>query len=107
MAKLTWAPSAITDIKSIAEFISRDSMKAAANQVERFFEKAAILEKHPSIGRPTPEIGNDKYREILCGRYRIIYKVESDDHLYVLTVHHQSRLLKNNPVINQRLKKRK
>jgi len=107
MAKLIWAPSAIADIKSIAEFISKDSVKAASNQIERFFEKAAILEKFPTLGKTTPEIGNEKYREILSGRYRIIYKIESEELIYILTVHHQSRLLQNNPIIKQSLKKGK
>jgi plasmid stabilization system protein ParE len=107
MAKLTWAPTAIGDIKSIAAFIGRDSIKAASNQVQRFFEKASILEKHPSIGKPTPEIGDDRYREIHCGRYRIIYKISSADDVYILTIHHQSRLLDSNPVMKSRLKKRR
>ena len=107
MAKLIWAPSAIADIKSIASFIGRDSLKAASNQVQRFFEKTAILEQHPTIGKPTPEIGDENYREILCGRYRIIYKIKTPEEVYILTVHHQSRLIKNNPALKTRLKRKK
>jgi addiction module RelE/StbE family toxin len=105
MAEITWAPSALKDIKSIAEYIERDSLQAACNMVELFFEKATILEKYPLLGKPVPELKVKYLREILVSRYRIIYEVYSEDEVYILSVHHQSRLLKNNPTFKRRMRK--
>ena len=105
MAEIIWAPSAIKDIAAIAEFISNDSVWAAENMVALFFDKAAILERYPLIGKPVPEIKVNYLREILVSRYRIIYEVISENELHILSVHHQSRLLKNNPTFKKRIRK--
>jgi len=107
MVQVTWAPSAVTDINNIAEYISKDSLQSAYAQVELFFEKAAVLEKYPLYGKKVPELEDENFREILTGRYRIIYEVLSLHEVGIGTVHHQSRLLKNNPVIRKVVKRRK
>ncbi|MEO5946472.1 MAG: type II toxin-antitoxin system RelE/ParE family toxin [Chitinophagaceae bacterium] len=104
MAELIWAPSAIKDIYSIAEYISKDSIQAAENIVELFFDKALVLVNHPAYGKPVPELLNSSFREILVSRYRIIYEQIEDNNINIITVHHQSRLLKNNPVLKKKLK---
>ena len=107
MAELIWSPTAIKDIQNIAEYIGKDSLIAASNMVERFFEKAEILTKYPTIGTPTPELKDNNYRQILCSRYRIIYKFVSESEVHILTIHHQARLLENNPVFKKKLRKTK
>jgi len=76
-------------------------------QVELFFEKVTILEKYPLYGKKVPELDDDNFREILIGRYRIIYEVLSLDEIGIVTVHHQSRLLKNNKVMRKIVRHRK
>lgn len=105
MVKIIWAPSSLKDINAIAYFIALDSEKAAFNMVELFFEKAKILERYPLFGKPVRETKNPFLREILVGRYRIIYEVFSEEEVNILTIHHQSRLLKNNPGFKSRLRK--
>lgn len=107
MAEIIWAPSAINDIDSIAEYIGKDSILAAANMVERFFERVEILTEFPTIGRPVPELNDATYRQVLCGYYRIIYKLATKNEIHILTVHHQARLLKNNVVFKKRLRKKR
>jgi toxin ParE1/3/4 len=104
MVKIIWAPASRRDIESIAKFIALDSEKAACNMVELFFEKAKILERYPLYGKPVRETKSPFLREILVSRYRIIYEVFSEDEVNILTIHHQSRLLKNNPVFRKRLR---
>ncbi len=65
---------------------------------------AEALETYPYRGRIVPEIGLSTIRQLLCGHYRIIYEVLKENKIGVLTVHHQSRLLKNNPVMKRRLR---
>jgi len=107
MVKVTWAPSAVSDINNIAEYIAKDSLQSAYAQVELFFETAIVLEKYPMYVKKVPELNNERFREILVGRYRIIYEVLSQTEIGIVTVHHQSRLLKNNKVIRKVLRRRK
>jgi toxin ParE1/3/4 len=104
MVKLIWSPSSLRDIEAIAMYIAADSEKAAKNMVELFFEKAKILERYPLFGKQVKETRSPFLREILVSRYRIIYEVFSNEEVNILTIHHQSRLLKNNPVFRKRLK---
>ena len=105
MAQIIWAPSSLKDIAAIAEYIAADSVKAAKNMVELFFEKAKNLERYPLIGKSVPEIKEKYLKEILVNRYRIIYEVFLEDEVHILAIHHQSRLLKNNPTFKKRLRK--
>ena len=104
MAQLVWAPSALKDIDAIAAYIAKDSIQAAMNIVELFFDKAEVLTKYPEFGKPVPEVNNPLFREILVSRYRIIYELVNSKSINIITVHHQSRLLKNNPVFKKKLK---
>ena len=104
MAQLIWAPSALKDIDTIATYIAKDSIQAADNIVELFFEKAEVLSKHPGFGKPVPEINDPAFREILVSRYRIIYELAGKKSINIISVHHQSRLLKNNPTFKKKLK---
>ena len=104
MAQLIWAPSALKDINTIATYIAKDSIQAAENIVELFFDKAEVLVKHPGFGKPIPEINYPVFRAILVSRYRIIYEIADNKTINIITVHHQSRLLKNNSVFKKKLK---
>lgn len=95
MAEIVWTETALTDIDSIAEYISKDSFYYASKFVEKIFVAAKKLEKFPEIGKVVPELLKFPYREILFQRYRIIYRIYQDK-VYIITVHHSSRLLSNN-----------
>lgn len=101
MAEIRWADQAIDDIENIAEYISKDSLTFARIQTERFFEKAKILESQPLIGRIVPELNDPSTRELVMGNYRIIYYMDSNDIVTILTVHHSQRLLTNNPAFEK------
>jgi toxin ParE1/3/4 len=107
MAEIVWSPRAIKDIDEIANYISKDSLQYAQTQTKLFFSTAETLEKYPYRGRVVPELGIATIRQLLCGHYRIIYKVFTKDKIGILTVHHQARLLKNNPAMRIRLRKRR
>jgi plasmid stabilization system protein ParE len=106
MAEIVWSPRAIKDIDEIATYIAKDSLQYAEAQTRLFFSTVEVLERYPYRGRVVPELGADNIRQLLCGHYRIIYEVFSEDEIGILTVHHQARLLKNNPAITRRLRKR-
>ncbi|MBI5243557.1 MAG: type II toxin-antitoxin system RelE/ParE family toxin [Elusimicrobia bacterium] len=90
MGKVTWAPSAIDDINWIAEYVARDSAEQAALLVARLFEATDRLQEFPLSGRAIPEIGNQSCREVICGAYRIMYRLEGEN-IWITGVVHGAR----------------
>ena len=91
MVQLKWTHLAVSDLQEIYTYISRDSPVYAKIQILKIRTKAKVLRKHPLSGKPIPEFSNSRYRELVEGRYRIIYKVIDDQHIDILTVHHSAR----------------
>ena len=91
MARLIWTSQVLDDIEAICKFIARDSNHFAHLFANKIFERAGILESFPNAGRIVPESSQESIREILCGNYRIIYRILEDE-VQILTVHHSSRL---------------
>ena len=95
MVKIIWTQRSLTDLKSIAEYISQDSIIYASRTIERILDAALYLENNPRIGRMVPEVGiDDKTREIILRNYRIIYKITSPLTVHILTVHYSSKRLR-------------
>lgn len=90
MGKVIWAPSALEDVESIAEYIVRDSVDQAALFVARLFEGTDRLQEFPLSGRVIPEIGDKFCREIICESYRIMYRL-SDNDVWITGVVHGAR----------------
>ena len=97
MVELNWTIGAIDDLGAIAEYIGRDSVKYARIQVQKIRDKTRILQTMPRVGKRVRELDDGSIRELLEGRYRIIYKIVSEERIDILTIHHSSRLLSNNP----------
>jgi len=103
MVKIIWTQRSLTDLKSIGEYISQDSIKYASLTIERLFDVTKYLETNPRIGRMVPEMGRkDKFREIIYGNYRIIYKITSTLTVHILTVHHSSKRLRQTSLLRPR-----
>jgi toxin ParE1/3/4 len=49
-------------------------------------------------GKMVPEFLLPELRELIEGNYRIIYRIVSEERIDILTIHHSSRLLSNNPM---------
>ncbi|MCF8372952.1 MAG: type II toxin-antitoxin system RelE/ParE family toxin [Bacteroidales bacterium] len=75
MVRINWTTQAREDLKSIADYISIDSKQYARLQILRIRNQTHILRNHNYIGRIVPEINKDDFRELIVGRYRIIYKI--------------------------------
>lgn len=96
MVSIIWTESALSDIIEIKEYISLDSSLQAALISEAIFTKTQVLLQFPEVGKPVPELQDKVYREILFKKYRIIYRL-AEETIFILSVHHSARLLKNNP----------
>jgi addiction module RelE/StbE family toxin len=97
MVQLNWTLQATSDLKDIAEYISKDSKKYAKLQIIRIKSRTKILNSQVYSGKIVPEIDKQNIRELIEGNYRIIYKIVDPSRIDILTIHHSSRdLLKRN-----------
>ena len=94
MVKIIWTDFAIEDLKSIHEYIARDSRFYANRYIEKLILRVDQLEEFPNSGRIVPEFNNESIRELIEGNYRLVYKINTD-YLGILRVHHSARILKN------------
>lgn len=89
--RIEWSPLALARIEEIAGFIAQDRPERAAEWIEEIFAVVQRLEPFPESGREVPEVRRGTIREVIHGRYRIIYRVEPD-RVGVLTVRHSRQL---------------
>ena len=92
MTKIRWTQQAVADLRSIREFIERDSPRYGRLVAERLFDATSQLEHFPRSGRVVPELSREDIRELIVGDYRIVYRFEGDVAV-LLTVFRGSRLL--------------
>jgi len=91
MVRINWTKLAVSDLKNIYEYISKDSKRYAKMQVVRIKFSTRILLQFPLAGKIITEIKQDDLREIIEGNYRIIYKIISPKRIDIITVHHSTR----------------
>jgi len=94
MVKVVWTEFAIEDLKSINDYISKDSKVYASRFVEKLMSRVDQLETNPKSGRIVPEFNIETLRELIEGNYRIIYKIDND-FIGIVRIHHSSRQLKS------------
>ena len=76
--KVILSPRAIQDLREIVRYISFDNPQAAAKFGYTLIDAALSLGSLPERGRFVPELADGITREILCGAYRIVYRLSSD-----------------------------
>ena len=102
MVKISWTARSRKDLQEIGEYIAKDSVDYARLTLEKLIDTAKLIERNSLIGRIVPEIKQKEIREIITGNYRIIYLLKDKNKAYILTVHHSSRLLSNNPTFKRK-----
>lgn len=88
--RVIWAPRAIVRATEIGAYFAAERPNSARRWVKELFALAAGLRRHPRVGRKVPEAGRDELRQVLHGKYRLIYRIERT-RLVVLTVRHCRR----------------
>ncbi|MBZ9787864.1 type II toxin-antitoxin system RelE/ParE family toxin [Psychroflexus sp. CAK57W] len=94
MVRINWTYQAKSDLKDIAEYVSKDSKLYAKRQVLKIRYRTHILKSHTYSGRKLPEIQDEDIREVLEGKYRIIYRIVTKTRIDILTIHHAARDLR-------------
>ena len=94
--KVIYLEIAILDLKSIYEYISRDSIKYAKLEVQKIKAFAESLKGFPLKGKFYQTIRGKEIRSIVFRNY-IIFYVYDGNQISILTIHHHARLISNNP----------
>lgn len=89
-----WSQQAVADLRSVHDFIARDSRYYAKKVVQDIRQLVDELNDLPKMGRMVPELNEDVVRELLLYSYRIIYETK-DKEIFVLAVVHQRKNLKD------------
>lgn len=92
--KIIWTEFAVEDLRSIHDFISKDSKKYAYRFIGKLIARTDQLMKSPNSGRVVPEFNVEAIRELIEGSYRIIYKVDQE-FVAIVRIHHSARQLKS------------
>lgn len=93
--RVEWTEPALAHLNALRNYIAEDSPGNADRFIEKVFESAARLVRHPRLGRRVPEVENspEDIREIIHQDYRILYLVGRDA-VQILAVLHGSRDLR-------------
>ncbi|RLC10381.1 MAG: type II toxin-antitoxin system RelE/ParE family toxin [Deltaproteobacteria bacterium] len=91
MVKIVWTDQAYEDLESIFRYIRRDSQTYARLLVGKILKSVRQLEYMPESGRIVPESDKRHIRELLVGKYRIIYRTR-ENLVDILTIRHGARL---------------
>lgn len=91
MAEIIWTRLALHDLKYIHEYISEDSKYYADRFILKLVSRVDVLELFPLSGRIVPEKEDPTIRELIEGNYRIFYKIEKGDRIFILRIHHGAK----------------
>lgn len=94
MVEIRWLDQAKKDLNEIFDYISIDSKKYAIRQVEKIISKTQIIKNLIRAGKVVEEINNSEIRELIEGKYRIIYRIIDEGTVDILMIHHTARNLK-------------
>ena len=90
--KIRWSPLAVDRVSEIADYIAQDDPLAADKWVRSIFDRVKQVKDFSKSGRYVPEINRKDIRELVCGNYRIIYRIDKKV-ASILTVRHFKQIL--------------
>ena len=86
-----WTPRARADLKSIHDYIAKDSRQNAQKVAREILRKADTLAEPPRPGRQVSEVNDPNLREISAHSWRIVYHLSNDDVFIVALIHKRRR----------------
>jgi len=88
--KVVWTDRAKARLRSIRDYIARDSPRVADDVARRLLERSRQLEVLARSGRQVPEYQRDDVRELLERPYRIIYVILAERIDVISVMHYAS-----------------
>lgn len=83
-----WTDHALLQLHQLYDHIAQDSPLYARRVTESLVRKTLALKDLPRLGRKTPELDDDKVRELPLYSYRILYEIKSA-HIEILALIHK------------------
>ena len=74
MIELIWSPRSVADLEEIRAYIAADSPAYADLTVRRLAASVERLRTFPDSGRMVPDRLSPELREVISGRFRIVYR---------------------------------
>ncbi len=89
---IIWSLLAKSDFKQAVTYIRDDNPIAAQQWRIALLERVELLADFPELGRLVPLKANPAAREIIFGRYRIIYQyAQITDSIQIIRIWHSAR----------------
>jgi toxin ParE1/3/4 len=90
--EIVWTENALVDLESVVCYLLNRNPPAAEIVRLSILDSIEILKRFPYIGPKYERDTTGRAREIVCGSYRIFYRVKEDTRcVEILTVWHASR----------------
>ncbi len=80
--KIIWTDFAIQNLKDIFDYYSAIANKKVANKIKQnIFKSVNLLVSYPELGQVELYLEklNKRYRYVLSGNYKIIYKIQDEN----------------------------
>ena len=74
MTRVIWSPRALDDLDAIEAYIAKDNATAARRLVAKIVKQAGRIETFPESGGFVEEDESHRYRQVLQGNFRVIYR---------------------------------
>ena len=95
MAQVIWTQPATEEIENIGNYIEEFSEYYASIVVKKLYNEVSLLRVFPLMGRIIPELGEERFRELIRENYRIMYEVIDEDIVLIQRVIHSSMNFKS------------
>ena len=91
---VVWARRARSDLRVAVSHIQANSPDAARSFASATIRASRSLSTLSERGRVVPELGQEDVRELLLGRYRLVYEVSADKVAVVRLIHASREFLR-------------
>ncbi len=88
--EVVWADRALVKLGEILERIPEDRPAVATRVINRMFDMAATLAAHPEMGRQYEPAPGSGLRQLIVGRYGLIYRIDEErEEVQIIALRHE------------------
>jgi len=98
MVKIVWTELSLFDLKEIFDYITANSNRYATITTNKIYQRVQVIADNPNTGKIVDEFNEKSIRELIEGKYRIIYSIKTNSQVDILRIYHSARLLKRNEI---------
>ena len=98
MASSIWQLKTKLQTDEIFDYIAANSFRYATITTDKIYQRVQIIADNPFTGKIVDEFNEKSIRELIEGKYRIIYRIKTNNQVDILRIYHSARLLKRNKI---------